>query len=78
MNICKQTKWLCENAKSLEKFAGQLVAFSATRGIVGRGESFDSIFNKSSRPKKSTPAPYVFHVPSKEELASPIPVVKKK
>ncbi len=74
MNICKETKWLCENARALEKFAGQLVAFSATRGIIGRGKSFESIF-KTSLPKKS--APFVFHVPSKKDLASPIIHVAK-
>lgn len=71
MDVCKETKWLCENAKTLEKFAGQWVSFTAHDGIVSTNLSFDRL-------KKIKPSAFVFHVPSKEELGSPLPVAKKK
>ncbi len=77
MNFCKETRWLCENAKSLEKFAGQWVMFSANEGLVGNDESFLNVF-RSTRSKKSKSTPFVFHVPSKEELAAPLPLIAKK
>lgn len=77
MDICKETKWLCENAKSLEKFSGRWVVFSSHDGLM---RSCDSVATaiKSVRPSKSKISPFLFHVPSKEELVSPFPVVAKK
>lgn len=77
MNICKETKWLCENAKSLEKYSGQWVVFSANEGIVDRAGSLSAVL-KSFRHMKSKSAPFLFHVPSQEELISPLPVASKK
>lgn len=77
MELCKETKWLCENAKRLEKFAGQWVSFSANEGLVGSGSSLDHAL-KNSRNKHFRTAPFVFHVPSKEELTAPLPFAPKK
>ncbi len=77
MDICKETKWLCENAKSLEKFAGQWVVFSSTRGLVGKAGTLNNAL-RSFRQAKSKSAPFLFHVPSKEELVSPLSVASKK
>ena len=77
MDICKETKWLCENAKSLEKFSGQWVVFSAHDGLKDHAGSLEGVL-KSFRHAKSKAAPFLFHVPSKEELVSPIPVASKK
>lgn len=77
MDICKDTKWLCENAKSLEKYAGQWVVFCSSRGLVGKAGSLNTAL-RSFRHAKSSTHPFLFHVPSKEELVSPIPVAAKK
>jgi hypothetical protein len=70
-HLGKETKWLCENAKSLEKkFPGQWVVFSAHEGLVSCGDSLDRVL-KTTHSKKNRPASFVFHVPSKEELGPP-------
>ena len=76
MDICKETKWLCENAKSLEKYSGQWVVFSATRGLVGKASTLNNALRSFRHAKSSQP--FLFHVPSKEELVSPLPVASKK
>lgn len=74
MQLQKETKWLCENAKGLEKFSGQWVLFSAKEGLVGCGESLAQVL-KAARHKKDKHTPFVFHVPSKEELVvAPLPI----
>ena len=77
MEIVKETKWLCENAKNLEKFSGQWVMFSVEEGVVGNSASLRSVL-KTGRKLRGMDRPFVFHVPSPEEFASPIPSVRKK
>lgn len=76
MNICKETKWLCENAKSLEKYSGQWVVFSAGAGLLSCSDTLPPAL-KSVRHTKSSSNPFLFHVPSKAELVSPLPVANK-
>ncbi|MFN0118000.1 MAG: DUF5678 domain-containing protein [Elusimicrobiota bacterium] len=75
MTLKQETRWLCQNAKRLEKFSGQWVAFHVEEGIVSKGNSLkrilDMTFSKNSR------QPFVFHVPSKKELLSPLPIIRK-
>ena len=79
MEFCKETKWLCENAKTLEKFAGQWVMFCASEGLLGNGESFPTVFRSFHQKKsKSASVPFIFHVPLKEELVASLPVAAKK
>lgn len=77
MRICRETKWLCENAKTLEQYSGQWVVFSAQSGLMGRAGSATTAL-KSFRHVKSKDAPFLFHVPAKEEFFSPIHVAAKK
>lgn len=63
MQLTKETQWLCEHAKTLEKFSGQCVTFTAEEGIMlGK--------------KKSSETPFLFHVPSKDELLAPAPFIR--
>ncbi len=75
MELTKEIKWLCENARSLEKFSGQWVMFSTREGVVSNGPSLQKVLNASKKMKPSE-KPFVFHVPSKEELGSPVLVAK--
>ncbi len=68
--------WLCENARRLEQFAGQWVMFNTREGVVSRGESLQAVM-KACRRHKMKQDPFIFHVPSKDELSSPIPACKK-
>lgn len=77
MEIKEETKWLCEHARSLEKFSGKWVMFSVNEGIVNSGFSLDKIL-KSSRKIDRGDRPFVLHVPSKKELTSPFVVARKK
>ncbi len=63
MNLTKETQWLCEHARTLEKFSGQCVVFTTKDGLV-------------SGKKKSNETPFLFHVPSKDELNSPVPLIQ--
>lgn len=63
MDMIKETQWLCEHARILEKFSGQCVVFNTKEGIV-------------SGKKRSSETPFLFHVPSKDELISPFPFVR--
>ena len=70
MKIQKATKWLCENASRLEKFSGQWVLFSVHEGLVSRGDSLSCVL-REARKKKVTKRPFVFHVPSRDDLKMP-------
>lgn len=70
MEIRKETKWLCENARALERFAGQWVVFDTTKGLVNKGDSLMRLLRDASKPPVKDP-PFVFHVPSKTELDAP-------
>lgn len=72
MNIENETKWLCENARNLEKFSGQWVLFSVHEGVVKNGASLRAIL-KARHDNKIRNKPFIFHVPSKKELASVTP-----
>ncbi len=63
MNLIKETRWLCEHARLLEKFSGQNVMFNTQDGLL-------------TDKKKSSEAPFLFHVPSRDELTSPVPVIR--
>ena len=71
MQLTKETKWLCENATELEKFSGQWVAFNVRQGVTVNGLSFVKTFSASKK-VRATEKSFVFHVPSKDELGSPL------
>ncbi len=64
-------KWFCENAHSLEKFSGRCVVFHPENGVV---KVLTSLLTKNDSREK----PFLFHVPSKKELDSPVVVALKK
>lgn len=68
-------KWLCENAGALEKFSGRWVIFSCEKGVVGSGASLPKALKSCPKPAGK---PFVFHVPSKKELDTPVFVAHKK
>jgi hypothetical protein len=76
MEVKEETKWLCEHAKSLEKFSGQWVVFSPEEGLVGSGGSLIKVL-KNARRLPNQKKPFVLHVPSKQELNTPFAVPKK-
>lgn len=65
--ITKETKWLCEHSRALERFSGKWVVFSAKEGMVAQSASLNKIIKVTSKFKKAG-KPFVFHVPSKDEL----------
>lgn len=73
MEICKTTKWLCENAHTLERYSGKLVLFN-TFGVMKKGSSLGSLL-RSANINRITEKSFVFHVPSKRELANPLVAV---
>lgn len=77
MQLKAETKWLCEHAQQLERFSGQWVVFNVNEGVVESGFSLKQIL-KSSRVAKKTEKPFVFHVPSREELAQPFLTARKR
>ena len=77
MIICKETKWMCENSKNLEKYSGKWIVFSAAAGLLSTSDTLNPAL-KTVRHSKSSSAPFLFHVPSKEDLVSPLPVAAKK
>ncbi|MCG3204510.1 MAG: hypothetical protein KCHDKBKB_01225 [Elusimicrobia bacterium] len=77
MILDKETKWLCENAKNLEKYSGHWVVFSAREGLMSDCVNLADAL-KMAKNKKSKSIPFLLHVPSKEELVSPLPVATKK
>lgn len=76
MRCTKGLRWLCQNSKTLERFSGQWVMFSTDEGIVSNGESLQRVLKAAGRHKMKD-RPFVFHVPSKEELNPPLTVFKK-
>jgi hypothetical protein len=78
MDIKEETKWLCENAKGLEKFAGQWVMFSVKEGVVSCDSSLKKVFKKTTAKIRSSKEPFVFHVPSKQDLLFPLPIIRQK
>lgn len=71
MEMRKETKWLCENARALEQFSGQWVMFNAGEGTFRKNESLSRLLK--SAPSESPGArPFVFHVPSKRALAAAV------
>ena len=77
MDICKHTKWLCENTERLEKFAGRWVAFFTDKNQVEAGDTLKNAL-RLSKSKRTRSVPFVFHVPSKEAARAPIHFAKKK
>jgi hypothetical protein len=75
MNQKKETEWLCQNAQSLEQFAGQWVVFSVHEGLVSRGEKLQSVLSAAKK-RHLHKTPFVFHVPSRNELGCPHPLIK--
>ncbi len=77
MDICKHTKWLCENTQRLEQFAGRWVSFSTEKNDVQCADSLKQVM-RSSGTKRNQSVPFVFHVPSKADLRNPFPIATKK
>lgn len=72
MGIRKETRWLCENARALEQFSGKWVMFSVEEGLVRKDGSLPRLL-RSTKGLRVTDKPFIFHVPSKRELDSPLP-----
>ncbi len=72
MAFTKETKWLCENASALEKFSGKWVAFSADKGVLANGKTL-AVALRKMKIHQAIRRPFVFHVPSKDELLSSQP-----
>jgi hypothetical protein len=61
----------------LEQYAGKCVLFKPGQGVLCETTSISmDVLIKESAKIKIKGKPFVFHVPSKEELGSPIPVLK--
>jgi hypothetical protein len=71
MKIRNETKWLCENARDLERYSGQWVMFTTMQGVVRKNDSLTRLL-KESKNEPMREKPFVFHVPSKQELAAPL------
>jgi hypothetical protein len=72
MNIRPENKWLCENARALERFSGKWVMFSVLDGIVKDDPSLSRLM-RAARKLPAHERPFVFHVPSKRDLSAPLP-----
>jgi len=70
MDIRQETKWLCENARELERYSGQWVMFNAGEGTFKKNESLSRLLK--SAPSAQSERPFVFHVPSKRALAATV------
>ncbi len=70
-----ETRWLCEHARSLERYSGQWVMFSVSEGVVSNNGSLQKVL-RSARKLTVDKKPFVFHVPSRDELISPHPPVR--
>jgi hypothetical protein len=77
MDIRKETKWLCENAHALEQYSGKWVMFSVGEGVVRKGDSLPRLL-REARNLHMAEKPFVFHVPSKRELAAPLPGARRR
>ena len=71
MEIRSETKWLCENARALERFSGKWVMFTVMEGLLKKDASLTRLLRESGN-KPGNDRPFVFHVPSKQELAAPV------
>jgi hypothetical protein len=71
----KENKWLCENARSLERYSGQWVSFCPRAGVLSRGTSLSRVLRPSTR--AAIGAPFVFHVPSRTQIGFYIPVIEQ-
>ncbi len=69
MEIRNETKWLCQNARTLEGHSGKWVMFDAQQGFVRQGPSLATLLQKASLPGEAKR--FVLHVPSKQELLKP-------
>ncbi len=76
MKMKNETRWLCENAKSLERFSGQWVVFNVDQGVVGCHTSLSRLLERVR--KQHTDAPFVLHVPEKSALENPLLTLRKK
>ncbi len=76
MRLTKECKWFCEHASQLEKFSGEWVMFRVEEGIVCHGPTLNSVMNTVRKMKRNLTKPYIFHVPSREELSVPMSPVK--
>jgi hypothetical protein len=77
MEICKHTKWLCENTRRLEEFSGRWVAFFTDKNQVRSGDSLQNALSPF-KAKRSRSAPFVFHVPAAGDARTSIHFAKKK
>jgi len=75
MKINRETKWMCENSRVLEKYSGKWVIVNVNEGVVSSGKSLNAVL-RSSKIKGPTLTPFVFHVPSKDKLDWIQPVKK--
>jgi hypothetical protein len=75
MDICKHTKWLCENTRRLEQFAGRWVAFFTDKNQVRAADSLQKALRRPAKRAKSVP--FVLHVPAKEDMRNPLHFAKK-
>ena len=72
MKMRRESRWICENAQRLEeKYAGRWVIFNANEGVVSSGPDLGSILKAAKRSRAAVP--FVFHVPSRDELSAPLP-----
>ena len=76
MEMRKETKWLCQNAHALERYSGKWVLFDAA-GVVKKDESLAKLL-RTWETLHVSDKPFVFHVPSKRELASPLPAARRR
>jgi hypothetical protein len=72
MEIHKQTKWLCEHARQLERFSGQCVLVNVLEDTISKHESLSRVLKTVHRAAPGEQRPFVFHVPSKRELATTV------
>lgn len=70
MAYTKESKWFCEHASSLERFSGRWIAFGTKNGVVSDGDKLEKVLAIAKR-RGHIESPFVFHVPSKDELKAP-------
>lgn len=73
--MTKNSIWLCENAKNLEMYSGQWVMVSPSKGVVCNGPTLEAVL-KAGRRIRVRSRPFVLHIPSQTDLATPKPVVR--
>lgn len=70
----KENKWLCENARSLERYSGQWISFCVEAGVLSRGADLSRVLRPSARGAGRTQ--FVFHVPSRAQIGAYLPVIE--